>query len=278
MNKNISLYLLIGLTFISCKRTSNGVVVAEVSGSKLYESDLISLFDDNLSFEDSAFLRAEFIDNWIRRQLIINESGKILNEEERDFSDELNSLKEDLLYQSTLQKMVNQRMDTILTDVELKEFYENNLDEFELVQNLVKLRFYKISNEIDDLQQLWDDFRQNLNGIDNTLKSIAEDDGSYFDNTRQWLRFDEVLKEIPITTYNQENFLQNNKFIKVKDGNYTYFIEIIDFLIKSETAPFEIVKEKIKMILLNQKNIMYREKIESELRENAVKQNKLIIH
>jgi hypothetical protein len=252
--------------------------VAEVSGSKLYESDLISLFDDNLSFEDSAFLRAEFIDNWIRRQLIINESGKILNEEERDFSDELNSLKEDLLYQSTLQKMVNQRMDTILTDVELKEFYENNLDEFELVQNLVKLRFYKISNEIDDLQQLWDDFRQNLNGIDNTLKSIAEDDGSYFDNTRQWLRFDEVLKEIPITTYNQENFLQNNKFIKVKDGNYTYFIEIIDFLIKSETAPFEIVKEKIKMILLNQKNIMYREKIESELRENAVKQNKLIIH
>lgn len=266
------------MTFISCKKVSQEIVVAEVSDVKLYESDLVSLFDENLSYEDSIFLRFEYIDNWVKRQLILIESDKILNENERDFSAELNSLKDDLLYQTTLQKMVLDRVDTVITDSELREFYENNQDEFELVQNLVKLRFYKISNDNNDMSKLWNDFKQNLNGINNRLKTLAESDGNYFDNIKQWLRFDEVLKEIPINTYNQENFLQNNKFIQVKDGGYTYFIEIVDFLIKSEIAPFEIEKEKIKMILMNQRTLSYREKIINELKQNAVKQNKIVIH
>ncbi len=41
---------------------------------------------------------------------------------------------------------------------------------------------------------------------------------NFFLNEQVWLMFDDVLKEIPIQTYNQDLFLQNNRFVQIEDS------------------------------------------------------------
>jgi len=276
---HIFTYALLVTSLVGCKKNIDANVIIQVFDATLTENDLMPLFRGNLSFEDSVFIRSEFIDDWIRRQIILNESKNILNEAEKDFNQEISSLKEDLLYQATLQKLILERIDTVITDTDLKNYYEENANEFELVQNLVKLRFYKILNNNPALFKYWEDFQKENPSIYNTLRELAKkQNGNYFETTNSWLRFDDVLKELPINTYNQENYLQNNKFIKIKDGEFIYFIEIVDFLIKSEISPFEFEKDRIKNILLNQKKLAQKILIENELKDKAFKNKKVIIH
>lgn len=264
---------------MGCKKSIDPKIIVQVFNATLSEDDLMPLFRGNLSFEDSVFIRSEFIDDWIRRQIILHESKNILNDSEKDFNQEINSLKEDLLYQAALQKLILERIDTLLTDTDLQNFYEENASEFELVQNLVKLRFYKIPNNNTAVLKYWDEFQKENSSIYKTLRELAvNQNGNYFETTKSWLRFDDVLKELPINTYNQENYLQNNKFINIKDGDFIYFIEIVDFLIKSEISPFEFEKDRIKNILLNQKKLAQKILIENELKEKAIKNKKVIIH
>lgn len=264
---------------MGCKKSIDPKIIVQVFNATLSEDDLMPLFRENLSFEDSVFIRSEFIDDWIRRQIILHESKNILNDSEKDFNQEINSLKEDLLYQAALQKLILERIDTLLTDTDLQNFYEENASEFELVQNLVKLRFYKIPNNNPAVLKYWDEFQKENSSIYKTLRELAvNQNGNYFETTKSWLRFDDVLKELPINTYNQENYLQNNKFINIKDGDFIYFIEIVDFLTKSEISPFEFEKDRIKNILLNQKKLAQKILIENELKEKAIKNKKVIIH
>lgn len=272
-------YAFLIISIMGCKKSIDHNVVVQVFDATLTEDDLMPLFSSHLSFEDSVFIRSEFIDDWIRRQIILHESKNILNDSEKDFNQEINSLKEDLLYQAALQKLIMERIDTLITDTDLKNYYEENASEFELVQNLVKLRFYKIQKNNSAILKYWDEFQKENPSIYKTLRELAENqNGNYFETTNSWLRFDDVLKELPINTYNQENYLQNNKFIKINDGDFIYFIEIIDFLIKSETSPFEFEKDRIKNIIRNQKKLAQKILIENELKEKALKNKKVIIH
>jgi plasmid maintenance system antidote protein VapI len=54
--------------------------------------------------------------------------------------------------------------------------------------------------------------------------------------------------------------------------------KIIDFLIKSETSPFELEKDKIKNILLNQRKLTQKVVIENELKASAIQSKKVIIN
>ena len=125
---------------------------------------------------------------------------------------------------------------------------------------------------------LWSNFRANDESINGKLISLSEKGGNYYTDKTSWVYFDDILKEIPINTYNQEHFLNNNKFIKVKDGDYSYFIKIIDFKIRSNTSPFSMEKENIKKILLMKRQQELIKAIETNLIEEAYSNNKVRVY
>lgn len=270
MIRSVSIGLLSTLVFVSCEvPIQQGEVVAEAYGNKLYMEELAELITDKTSVEDSVFITKEYINIWLAQQVLLHKAELLLSDKEKDKTKQLADYKTDLLTYEVLNKLALQELDTTFDEEELEEYYEDNKDEFELSQNIIKIKFYKIPQSAEDIDLLWSSFRNGDKSLNGKLKKLSEQGGNYYLNDSTWVFFDDILKEIPINTYNQEHYLNNNKYIKVNDGNYIYFIKISDFKIRSSTSPFSIERENIKQILLMKRQQDLIKKIETNLVKDA---------
>ena len=268
-----SLIILFICSTLACDSTSSGRVIARAFGNDLYDTDIADLISDDASYEDSVFFTKEFINLWISKQVLLNEADRVLNTQEKDKSLELEAYRHDLLTYELINKLVKQDIDTSFSDQELELYYEDNKKEFELTQNIIKLVFYKVPLNSKDLDLLWSSFKANDQSIYPTLVSLAKRGGNYYENGNTWVFFDDVLKEIPINTYNQEHYLKNHKYIRIIDEDFIYFIKINDFKTRSMLSPFVIEKQRIKEILLMKRQQELQKNIESNLLDKAYSNN-----
>lgn len=277
--KNLWLILSIIFMFGACRSTEDkGELVAEVYGAKLYEQDFQELFHDGMSQEDSIFIRKEFINQWVARQVVLHKSKEVLTPRELDKSQQVKAYENDLIAYETLNKLVVERADSLFSEDSLYAYYLTNQKEFELSQNIIKLIFVKLPVSLEDLDEWWEKFRQsNVNLLE--LKNLAiEHRGNYSIDTSSWVYFNDVLKEIPIQTYNQEHYLNNNNLIRINEGSFVYFVRILDYRVKSDQSPFEMEHERIRKILHLKQQEQALIDIERELLEQAYNQNKIVIH
>ncbi len=262
----------------SCKQEDPGKVLAEAYGEKLYDKELENITREGISFEDSVFLVKEYINVWLAKQVLLHEASTVLTEKEKDKSAQLEEYKNDLLIYDVLNKLSMQQMDTSFTNIELEEYYNQHISEFELSQNILKINFFKIPEASEDIDLLWSNFKAGDESVNAKLIELSKEGGNYYTDKNSWVFFDDILKEVPINTYNQEHYLNNNKFIQLKDGDFLYFVKIIDFKIRSNTSPFSLEKDNIRKILLMKRQQALIKSIETKLITKAYSNNKIRVH
>ncbi|MCB9262174.1 MAG: hypothetical protein H6607_07350 [Flavobacteriales bacterium] len=275
---------IIGFTIaglISCKKTTllnleKKELLASVFDFKLYKSDADSLLKGRFNANDSALVYSNFVNTWIKEKILLHEASQILTKQEQDKSALVSQYYNDLLIFELQEKWLSQKLDTIVTDEAIAAYYEKNSRNFQLKENIVRLRFFSIPNNYDKLNLLWQKFveggEENLKIVERVNKTIG---GNHFYNDTLWLSFDDVLKEVPIVTYNQESFLSNNRYIQQRHEGLTYFVEILDFKIKNSISPLEFEKARIKNILLHKRKIEILKQIEDEIVNKAYTENKI---
>ena len=264
--------LILGVSIILCAcspEPKGDDVVAEAFGNKLYATEISKVIGDDLTYEDSVFITKEYINVWLSKRVLLNKADEVLTDAEKDKSKALEQYRLDLLTYEVLNKLANQELDTSIDEAELHEYYDDNVDEFELSQNILKIVFYKIPKSTEDADMLWSSFKAGDGSIMGTLKVLAKENGNYYDDDQSWVYFDDILKEIPINTYNQEHYLNNNKYIKLDDADMVYFIKILDFKIRSTTSPFSMESGNIKDILIMKRQQKLVRSIETKLLDEA---------
>ncbi len=256
------------VSLMSCSAPETNVL-AEAYGNKLYADDLKDLIGESVTQEDSVFITQEYINQWLSKQVLLHKAEEVLSEVEKNKEKQLENYKADLLTFEVLNKLATQLVDTSFEESELEEYYEENEEDFELAQNILKINFFKIPEQTNGVNKLWDKFRKDDIAVYAQLKSIGEKRGNYYVDKTNWVYFDDILKEIPITTYNQESYLNNNKFIRFNDNGYTYFIKIIDFKIRSDKSPFSLERQNIKELLIMKRQQEMVKEIETKLIDEA---------
>lgn len=249
--------LLLFLGVISCTNSadlSKGEVIAKVYGNYLYEADIKGIVGPEISKQDSLMLVNSFIDNWIRKQLLIRQAEKNLTAAQMNFKQNLEDYRNSLLIYNYESQLIKEKLDTIISESEIADYYENNKQNFELRHNLVKTIYVILPLESEHK----DDFRALMQNTDtlelNALDELAGNYAiSYYNDTSSWIRFDDLLMQIPIETYNQELFLNNITFVEVDNERYTYMVYFSNFLNNEGVSPLEIEHDNIKNIILNQR-------------------------
>lgn len=253
-----------------------GKLLATVYGSELYASEVAEALGNFSSPQDSLQAVKEFVNEWIKQEVLLHKANEVLNDEEKDKSLELERYQNDLLIYDLQQKIIAQKLDTVVSDIEIGNYYKNNLSNFELKENIVRLIFFKLPVNLKNTNKLWLQFQR---GRDEDLEELTltavENNGNFFRDEDVWLSFDDVLKEVPIVTYNQENFLNNNKFIKLTDQNYVYFVKIVDFKIRNSASPLEFERERIRNIILNKRKVKMVNDYELKLIRDAEEKNNI---
>jgi hypothetical protein len=281
LNNRILLFVLF-LFVASCgKKKANepyGKLLATVYDQELYASEVGSALGNFNSPQDSILALKEFVNAWIKQTILLHKAADVLSDEEKDKSLELDQYLNDLLIYELQQKLIAQKLDTTISDVEINQYYENNKSNFELKENIVQLIFFKLPKQIKGLDKMWSQFqRGSQSDLEELTFITVENSGNFFRDEDVWLSFDDVLKEIPINTYNQESYLNNNKLIKLSDNNYTYFVKILDFKIRNSSSPLEFERERIKNIILNKRKVSMLNNYEEELKKEAEINNKIKI-
>lgn len=123
----IGLMLVLGM--VSCQNSSNGKndkVVATIYDKVLYQSDLQDILYDGISVNDSLVRTKAFIDNWIRRQLLIRQAENNLEKSELDCLKEIEDYRNSLIIYKYESLLISQNLDTVVSDEEIEKYVNDN--------------------------------------------------------------------------------------------------------------------------------------------------------
>ncbi|MCP4553070.1 MAG: hypothetical protein GY834_13770 [Bacteroidetes bacterium] len=273
MKKHIfGIIILIVITSCNVKPTgSDEVILARVGNYHLYESELKSIIPPNANPSDSLSLIKNFVNSWIRENLLVYQAENNLTEKQMDFDKQIESYRNSLIIFQYESLLVSQQLDTIVTDEEIESYYDKNRNSFKLRQNIVKVDFVQINLNSPYINKIKSFIFTNNDNLTDSLEIYSKMYADrFFINDDQWLSFDNLMSIIPIKTYNQEAFLKNNRYIEIKEEPYQYFINFLGFSIRNDISPLSFEKENIKSIILNRRKTALINKMHNELFENAL--------
>lgn len=261
----VSLFFLIASCNVFRDEENKKEIVARAYTKYLYKSDLKGLIAAGTNKQDSALIIKNYIDNWIRLQVILNKAETNLAEDQKNVDKKLEDYRNSLITFAYEKELVEQKLDTVVSDTEIEEYYRNNQSDFELKDNIIKVLYLKLeksSPKIDKIKQWYkSDNPKDRALLEDYCHQYAI---NFFLDDNTWLLFDDLLKEIPIKTYDKEQFLKNNRFVEIVDSSTIYFVHIKGFKIKNSLSPLSFEKDNIKNVILNQRKLKLIQEMEKK--------------
>jgi hypothetical protein len=265
-------FSLLIFSLLSCGESDNkSDAVARVFDQYLSRKDVVKQIPFGTSSRDSAMLAQEIIDQWVRRQLIFKRAENNLTDEQKDVSKQIEDYRISLLTYAYERELVRQKLDTVVSDAEIETYYKSNPGNFELKNNIIRLKYIKlpVSSPNGDKASKW--FRSAASADRNRLEQYCKMYAvNYLLDDANWLLFDDVLKELPIQAYSMERFNRGERNLDTKDNEYRYLISITGFLIEETSAPLSFEKNNIRNIILNKRKIKLVEQMQKDVYNQAM--------
>ncbi|MCB2220334.1 MAG: hypothetical protein KQI35_08070 [Bacteroidetes bacterium] len=271
--------LLIPLSSCWNNDRSSENVLARVYNEYLYESDLQGVIRPGTSVKDSIMLAQNFINNWVQEKLVLEKAEKNLPEDDLKFEKQLEDYRNSLIIYKYESNLILQELDTTVTDQQIEDYYNHNIGNFQLKNDIVKAYYARFDQEMEKLGTIRRFFYSNdTEDRDSLDRYIEEYADLYFLNDEVWIQFDDVLRHVPINTYNQEAYLQNHRRVEITEEPFVYFVHITDFMIKDGVSPLSFEKENIRQILLNQRKLKLVNDMREEVFQSALENNEFEIY
>lgn len=263
------------VTVASCKKKiemNEGIVVAKAYDKVLYDKDLEEITEGSTSSSDSMTKVNAFIDQWLRQQVLLHKAEANLDEEKKDVEKQLEEYRKSLLIFNYEREYINQRLDTVVTENEIEEFYNKHQDDFILKKNIIKSDYLKLDRKSPKLEKVKAAFRSESARDRKFLEEYSVQYAIMHNlNSDEWMLFDDLLKEIPIKLYDEEQYLRNNRFVETQDSSYIYLVSIKGFKIKDNVSPLSFETDNIRNLILNQRKLKLIEEMENKIYNEAVK-------
>lgn len=248
--------------------------IARVYSEYLYASDIENLIPDETSPSDSLSLTQNYVNTWVKNQLLLRQADRNLNEDQKDFSDQLEDYKNSLLIYKYETELVKQNLDTLVNASEIEDYYLNNARNFRLNQHIVKLVYARLNEHSDFVKKIkmlvWSKNEADRDSLEYYCMRYAED---YDVIDREWITFDEMQRKVPVPVLNPVAFLSQQTNIEFRDESDWYFVQILDYGLIDSISPLSLEKENIKSVILNKRKKLLIKKMQDELYEQAVKEN-----
>ncbi len=281
----MALTALLALALSSCESTSTKGkesapedAVARAYDQYLYKEDIRNLVSSETSKSDSTQVVNNFILSWVKQQVVLHKAEMNLDDEKKDVEEKLEEYRNSLITYVYETELIRQRLDTIVSDEEVEKYYNSHKQNFELKDNIIKVLYLKVRKDAPKLSKAREWYRSSTSKDRLRLEEYCYQYASDFhldDDT--WLLFDELLKRVPIRTYDKESFLRNNRFVETSDSSHVYLVNIKDMMIRDSMSPLSFVKDDIRVLIINKRKLSLIQEMEKAAYEEALKKNEFEI-
>jgi len=266
-----AMILLSGCDLLQLQENSTPVL-ARVEGEYLFLSDLKGVVPEGLPYSDSTALVKKYVNNWVKNKLMLAQAEKNLTEPQMDFEKQLNDYRSSLVIYRYESLLIDQELDTVVSDEEIQQYYQSHVYDFELKENILRAYYVVMESENELLDSISDVFM-----LPDTLAIYSLQDFENFidfitisTDTNLWMSFVQFQQIIPLESYNHELFLQNNRYIEIEEAGISYMARILDFKIKDDISPLEVERTNIEQIIINKRKTKLIKKVREDIYNKAL--------
>lgn len=282
MSKIVILILAVSL-FAGCRNNKNAVkriAVAEVGKVVLYYDEIPRLVQSGINETDSTALIQNYINKWAKRELLLQKAEDNLSPElKSEIVKQIEETRASLVIYQYQRQLMLEKLDTVLTESELENYYTANQNSFTLSSNIIKALYIKLPVETPNLDKIKVLARSSDQKDLQQLESLCFQFAEKFDDfNEKWVPMDRLSVELQQKIENEDNFLKRNTFFETTDSASVTLISIRDYRLRSSVAPFEYVKDDIKRIIWNTRRFEFIQALENGIYNEALKQNSFKIY
>ncbi len=246
--------------------------IARVNDHYLYAIDVDGIVSADVSAEDSTNIMTAYVNNWVRKQLLIDEATAKIDFDEAEIQRKILDYRYSLIAYEYKSYYVNQNLKKEVSDEEIQKYYDENQDNFPLKQNIIRGKFIRVPKDAPDRNKI-----KTL--IYSSRKDKIEELRSYcFSNAIMysledsvWINFDDIIKNTPLAEIpNKEEFLKRTKYTESSDETSIYYFLIKEYKKTDDIAPLEIVKDQVMGIIVNKRKVELARILEKEVYDKAV--------
>ena len=145
------LTLLLLLTLGSCaffeSSEDDEVAIARVYDKYLYQSELEGVGRGAARPEDSLQIVKNYVDSWIRHNLLLRYAQDNLPEEEKMLNDQLRDYRESLLIYLYEKELLVDKLDTVVSEADILQYYNEHKESFELKEGISQVKYIMLRME-----------------------------------------------------------------------------------------------------------------------------------
>ncbi len=275
--------IILSVLTVSCQNFRNRIekeAIARVNDTYLYKDDIEDLIPENTPETDSVTIINNYINTWATRQLFIDQAKRNLTEKElKEFDELVNNYQSTLYINAYKNAVINKSINMEITEPDIKSYYEQNIENFNLNEELVKLRYLHLPPDYDDIVATQRQLnRFNEEDIEE-LVGKQQQCVAYSLNDSTWIKLDQIMSKIPILKkQDKSKLLRSGKYMQLRDSTGVFMIKMKDVLRRNEQAPLEYIKPIIRQIILNKRKLELVKKIEKDITKDAVENKQFEVY
>jgi hypothetical protein len=250
--------------------TTNEKPLARVYDTYLYPSHLKGVVASGVSTQDSLSIVHDFIEKWVRNQLLLNIAEVNLTEQEKDVAREIENYRSSLLIYAYQQSYLHMKLDTLVDETEMEAYYKENQANFILNEPMMKGLIIKLPLNAPELHKVRQWYKSDNSEDLKQLEAYCFKNAAVYDHFNEnWVNVNEVIRMIPADDKILLNTLKNSSCIEIKDQNYYYFVSARELAAEGTTTPYELVTNNIHSIILNKRKVRLINELETSIFNNA---------
>lgn len=259
--------------------TSKEKPVARAFDKYLYPKDIEGIVQANVHGNDSIAIIKAYIDRWQQDMVLQHQAEENIKVDEKYIQEQLDIYKKTLIRFQYEQELIEQKLDTVVTEEEIAAYYEAHQENFELKKPIVKVSYIKLSEQAPKITMVKKLFgSKDVRDRDLLEKYCFKYSPSFSLMDTTWHYIDELEKTLPINKIGEHNYENLNHIFQISENNTLYLLILRDSKFRDSLSPLAFEKENIRNLILNQRKLTLISQMEKAVFQEAQKNNELEVY
>lgn len=272
MKKHWLIVLLLTVVAFSCRteQADEREVIAKTKTQVLYKDDVLDALPISLSPEDSITFVKSFVENWLHFTLLYEVADNNVSDNDSSLAKRVDLFRKELYINAYEQMFLLQKLDTLIPQKEIDEYYELHKNEYLLEHSVVKPIFIVFpltkEREIAEVEKLF--FPKKEIDLD-ALKDFCFQHCQKFSFANQWVDLNALKQELPFEVRNEA--FPVGKSLKFEDTANVFFVKIEEQRGAGNRMPIELAHDKIAKTILQSRKVEMLKNMREKVFQDATR-------
>ena len=272
MKKHWLIVLSLTVVAFSCRteQADEREVIAKTKTQVLYKDDVLDALPISLSPEDSITFVKSFVENWLHFTLLYEVADNNVSDNDSSLAKRVDLFRKELYINAYEQMFLQQKLDTLIPQKEIDEYYELHKNEYLLEHSVVKPIFIVFpltkEREIAEVEKLF--FPKKEIDLD-ALKDFCFQHCQKFSFANQWVDLNALKQELPFEVRNEA--FPVGKSLKFEDTANVFFVKIEEQRGAGNRMPIELAHDKIAKTILQSRKVEMLKNMREKVFQDATR-------